>query len=800
MKNNKIIKEKGDYLTDPEEPEDIVIPTVLPLLPVRDVVIFTNMILPLFVGRERTVLATEEAVRSYDGFIFLVSQKDPHIDDPETDNIYKIGTVGKILRMLKLPDGRIKVMVQGVVKAKLIKYLRKKAYYRVKVDLIEEKPRSKLSLKTQALMRNVQEQSSKILELRDELTGEISSILNAIDDPGKLADLVASNIGLKPEESQQILEQIDSVKRLEQVNEYLTREVELSCVQAKINTDVQNEIDKGQRDLYLREHLRAINKELGEIDDRALEVEEFLKKLKKAKVSKEAEKEAKKQLKRFEQMQADSSEAVIIRAYLDWIIDLPWNKSTKDFFDIAYAEGVLNKEHYGLEKVKTRILEYLSVRQLNSKAKGPILCFVGPPGVGKTSLGRAIAKAIKRKFVRISLGGVNDEAEIRGHRRTYVGALPGRILQGLRKVEKNNPVFMIDEIDKMCSDFRGDPSAALLEVLDTEQNSAFCDNYLSLEFDISKVMFIMTANSSDPIPSALLDRMELINIAGYTVEEKELIAKQYLLVRQIKENGLGRRKISITDNALKQIISDYTFEAGVRNLERELEKICRKIARKIAEKNKGPFKISKTNLHKYLGPPQYLPEMELDKDEIGIATGLAWTQSGGETLYIEATLVKGKGDLIITGQLGEVMQESANIALTFSRSKLNKKSKKRDILDNQDIHIHVPSGAIPKDGPSAGITLSTACISLFTNCPVSKDVAMTGEISLRGRVLAVGGLKEKLLGALRAGIKTVIIPQKNKKDLLDIAQKIKNQLNIRMVKDMDEVLEIALVKDVKKGG
>ena len=784
--------DKDDLISIIEEDEkDIKIPKTLPLMPIRDVVIFTGMLIPLFVGREKSVRAVEAAVMK-DGYLLLVTQKDSSVENPKKDEIYTIGTVGRILRMLKLPDGSVKALVQGVAKAKIVTYLRNKAYYRVKIEIIKEHMTEAVNLEIEALMRNVREHSEKILALRGELSGDVGTILESIDDPGKLADLVSSNLRLKIEESQALLELVDPVERLKKVNDLLSHEVELSVIQAKIQSDVKDEISKSQRDYFLREQVRAIHKELGEHDERAEEIDDYKKRIKSAKMPKEAGKEAAKQLKRLEQMHPDSAEASVIRSYLDWLVDLPWDKKTKDVIDILNAKKILDKDHYALHKVKNRILEHLSVRRLNPKMKGPILCFVGPPGVGKTSLGRAIAGAMKRKFVRISLGGIRDEAEIRGHRRTYIGSMPGRILQSLKQCGSNNPVFMMDEIDKVGSDFRGDPSSALLEALDPEQNFEFSDHYLNLPFDLSRVMFILTANLTDTIPSALLDRMEVINLSGYTEEEKKVIAETHLFPRQIKENGLKPKNISISPNALLQIINEYTSEAGLRNLERELGAICRKVARKIAEKEKGPFNITRTNLHKYLGVPRYYPEMDQQESQVGLSIGLAWTNAGGEVLYVEAALIQGKGDLIITGQLGEVMQESARAAVSYARANLSSFGLKENFLENFDVHIHVPAGAIPKDGPSAGIVMATALISVLTNKPVSKDIAMTGEITLRGRVLPIGGLKEKALGALRAGIYTVVIPEKNEKDIVELPSNVKRKIKFIPVKHMDEVLPVVL--------
>jgi len=784
--------DKDDLISIIDEDEkDVVIPDTLPLISVRDIVIFTDMLLPLFIGREKSVRAVEEAMEK-DGFLFLTAQKDPNIENPNPDQIFTVGTVSKILRMLKLPDGRVKALVQGIEKARIVKYVSKRSIYRVKIERIPDPPVEGINLEMEALMRNVIEHSEKILALRGEMNNDVGVILESVNDPGKLADLVASNLKLKIDESQILLELIDPLERLKKVNELLSREVELSSMQAKIQSDVKDEISKSQRDYFLREQVRVIHKELGEDDGKLKEIDDYRRKIRRAKMSKSADKEALKQLKRLDQMHADSAEASVVRTYLDWLVELPWSKTTKDIIDIKNAKTVLDEDHFGLKHVKDRILEYLSVRKLNPKMKGPILCFVGPPGVGKTSLGQAIARAVKRKFVRISLGGIRDEAEIRGHRRTYIGSLPGRILQGLKQSGANNPVFMMDEIDKLGSDFRGDPSSALLEALDPEQNSAFSDHYLNIPFDLSKVMFILTANFTDTIPSALLDRMEVITLSGYTEDDKHAIAQRHLIPRQVKENGLKSKTLSISNGALSKIISEYTSEAGLRNLEREIGTLCRKVARKIAEGDKSPFRITKNNLQSYLGVPKYFPEMDQENSQVGLSTGLAWTQAGGEVLYVEASLIDGKGELIVTGQIGEVMQESARAALSYARANLVSFGIKKNILENKDIHIHVPAGAIPKDGPSAGIAMATALISILINKPVNKDVAMTGEITLRGRVLPIGGLKEKALGALRAGIRTIIIPEKNKKDLAEIPMNVKRKINFVTAKNMEKVISLAI--------
>jgi ATP-dependent Lon protease len=783
--------DKDDLISIIDEDEkDVPIPDTLPLISVRDIVIFTDMLLPLFIGREKSVRAIEEAVGK-DGYLFLVAQKDPNFENPSPDQIFSVGTVSRVLRMLKLPDGRVKALVQGIEKARIVKYVSKRSIYRVKIDRIPDEPAGEINLEIEALMRNVIEHSEKILALRGEMNTDVGVILEGVNDPGKLADLVASNLKLKIDESQMLLELIDPFERLKKVNELLSREVELSSMQAKIQSDVRDEISKSQRDYFLREQVRVIHKELGESDDKLKEISDYKRKIKRAKMSKIAEKEALKQLQRLDQMHPDSAESSVVRTYLDWLVEMPWSKSTKDVIDIKQAKKVLDQDHLGLNHVKDRILEYLSVRKLNPKMKGPILCFVGPPGVGKTSLGQAIAHAMNRKFVRISLGGIRDEAEIRGHRRTYIGALPGRILQGLKQAGTNNPVFMMDEIDKLGSDFRGDPSSALLEALDPEQNSAFSDHYLNIPFDLSKAMFILTANFTDTIPSALLDRMEVITLSGYTEDDKRKIAKKHLIPRQMKENGLAPNALTISSDGMLKIVSEYTSEAGLRNLEREIGTLCRKVARKIAEGNKAPFRITKKNLHKYLGISKYFPEMDQENSQVGLSTGLAWTQAGGEVLYVEASLIGGKGELIITGQIGDVMQESARAALSYARANLAALGIKKNIFENKDIHIHVPAGAIPKDGPSAGIAMATALISVLLNKPVNKDVAMTGEITLRGRVLPIGGLKEKALGALRAGIRTIIIPEKNKKDLAEIPANVKRKINFVPVQNMDKVLDYA---------
>jgi ATP-dependent Lon protease len=709
-----------------------------------------------------------------------------------------VGTVGTILRMLKLPDGRFKVLVQGLSKARILKFKKKEPFYVGEIEKVTEDKPPKITLEVEALMRNVKELVDKSLALGKSFLPDIIVLIENIEEPGRLADLVASNLGLKSDQAQELLEQADPIERLKKISEVLNREVELLLVQQKIQSDVKGEIDKTQREYFLREQLKAIQKELGEIDEKTEEIMELKDKIKQAKMPDKVEKEAMKQINRLEKMHPDSAEAGTIRTYIDWLVEIPWSKSTRDNLDLKKAKKVLDEDHYDLEKVKERILEYLGVRKLKSKMKGPIICFSGPPGVGKTSLGKSIARALGREFFRMSLGGMRDEAEIRGHRRTYVGAMPGRIIQGIKTAGKNNPVFMLDEVDKIGMDFRGDPASALLEVLDPEQNFAFADHYLGVPFDLSNVMFITTANLIDPVPSPLRDRMEVISLSGYTAEEKVGIAKNYLIPKQLNEHGISDKNIKINDSALLLVITHYTREAGVRNLEREIANLCRKVARKIAEGKVKRYSITALNLSKYLGVPKFLPEEEIKKDEVGVSTGLAWTATGGDIIYIEATIMKGKGSLTLTGQLGDVMKESAHAALSYIRSRARRLGISNSIFSQNDIHIHVPAGAIPKDGPSAGITMATAIASVFTGRAVHKNIAMTGEVTLRGKVLPIGGLKEKTLAAKRMGIHKVIIPKRNEKDLEEIPKYIKKDMTFISVEAMDDVLKNALKKSSRK--
>ncbi|MBI3605800.1 MAG: endopeptidase La [Nitrospirae bacterium] len=749
------------------------------------------MVLPLFVGREMSIKAIESALAS-NKMVLLVAQKSLDIENPETKDMYSVGTVGMVMRMLKLPDGRIKILVQGISKAKITEYTETAPFYTVKIEKMIEEKIEKLSLEVEALMRTVKEQLEKIINFGRVVVPDIMVILENIEDPGRLADMIASNIGPKVEVAQEILEMADPIARLKKVKEVLAKELDVLTMQQKIQAEAKGEMDKTQREYYLREQVKAIQKELGEIDDRSEEINELKKRIQDAKIPEKVNKEAEKQLKRLERMHPDSAEGATIRTYLETMVELPWSKKSKDKLNLKTASKILNEDHFDLEKVKERILEFLAVRKLNEKMKGPILCFAGPPGVGKTSLGKSIARALGREFVRISLGGIRDEAEIRGHRRTYVGALPGKIIQGIKQAGTLNPVFMMDEIDKIGTDFRGDPSSALLEVLDPEQNNSFMDHYLAVPFDLSNVMFITTANLIHTIPGPLRDRMEVIEISGYTIEEKGGIAAHYLIPRQLEANGITKKQAHLTEPALKKIISEYTREAGVRNLEREIATVFRKIARKIAEGKPKLYQITPANLDRYLGIPKILPEEEMKKDEVGVTTGLAWTEAGGDIIFIESTLMKGKGILLLTGQLGDVMKESAQAALSFIRSKSKELGINPDLFSRNDIHIHVPAGAIPKDGPSAGITIACSIASALTGIPVKKEVAMTGEVTLRGRVLPIGGLKEKILAAKAAGIKTIILPKRNEKDLEEIPKHIKKDIKLIFVESMEEVLPIAL--------
>jgi len=772
------------------------VPDTMPLLPVRDVVVYPFMILPLFVGREKSVRAVDESL-SRDRLILLVAQRDAEKEDPGVDEIHSVGTVAMIMRMLKMPDGRVKVLVQGLTRARVLGIERRDPYFEARIAEIHEAEGVTSAIEVEALIRSVKELVSKSVTLGKQIAPDVVVIVSNLDHPGRLADLVASHLDLKIEQAQEVLDLFDPIQRLKKIGELLSKEIEVLEVQQRIQSQAREEMDKTHREYYLREQMKAIQKELGETDDRGQELQELEQKIKKAKMPAEVESEAKAQLGRLSRMHPDAAEASVIRTYLDWLIELPWSRQTKDKLSIKQASKILDEDHYNLEKVKERILEYLAVRKLKKKMKGPILCFVGPPGVGKTSLGRSIARAMGRKFIRISLGGVRDEAEIRGHRRTYIGALPGRIIQGIKQAGSNNPVFMIDEVDKVGTDFRGDPSSALLEVLDPEQNFSFSDHYLGVPFDLSNVMFICTANLADPIISALRDRLEIIDISGYTEEEKLHIAKRYLIPRQYQEHGIDGKRLLITDEAILKIIDEYTREAGLRNLEREIARVCRKVAREVAEGKRGQTRATATVLQRYLGAPKFLPDPEQETDEVGVATGLAWTQAGGDIIYIECSILRGKGNLSLTGHLGEVMKESAQAALSYARSRAADLGIKDDVFTKCDIHIHVPAGAIPKDGPSAGITMATALLSALTKVPVKRGVAMTGEVTLRGKVLPVGGIKEKVLAARRMGIHTVLIPARNDKDVKELPANVKRGMEFILVDHMDRVLEGALATQAR---
>lgn len=773
--------------------EPLKIPDVLPVLPIRDIVIFPFMIVPLSVARERSIKAVDQALTEQ-RLVLLLAQKSVDEDEPKPEDLYSVGTVATIMRLLKLPDGRVKILVQGLSRAKVVQMDESVPYTRATLEVLNEPPTDWKAVETQALIRNIKSEMDKAVNLGKNISPEILVIIANLDDPGRLADLVASNLELKVDVAQQVLELIHPLERLRKINELLAKEIELLTVQQQIDTAAKADIDKSQREYYLRQQLKAIQQELGEANELQEEINQYREKIEKAGMPAEVREEVDRQVKKLERMHPDAAETATLRNYLDWMVELPWAQQTKDNLDLAKAQSILDTDHYGLEKIKERIVDYLAVRKLKEQSKGPILCFVGPPGVGKTSLGKSIARALDRKFIRLSLGGVHDEAEIRGHRRTYVGAMPGRIIQGIRQAGTNNPVFMLDEVDKIGADYRGDPSSALLEVLDPEQNFSFRDHYLNVPFDLSNVLFITTANILDTIQPAFRDRMEVITLSGYTEEEKLQIAIRHLISKQLEENGLKASQIEFTQPALKKLISQYTREAGLRNLEREIGSVCRKVARKIAEGKIERFKVVDDKLEELLGPPKILPEEILKKDQIGVATGLVWTPVGGDIIFVEATAMQGKGGLMLTGQLGDVMKESAQAALSYARSHAKEFEIEETFFAHHDIHVHVPEGAIPKDGPSAGITLATAMISVFTGRPIKKTVAMTGEITLRGNVLPIGGLKEKVLAAHRAKIHTVIVPMLNKKDLQEIPEDIRRTIKFVFVEDVKSVLHEALVE------
>lgn len=767
--------------------------SVYPLMPLRDIVVFPYMITPLFVGRQKSINALEEALRR-DKNIFLAAQKQAKLNDPAPDDVYEVGTLASIIQLLRLPDGSVKVLAEGKKRAFIKEYIPHEDFFQVLVEEVNEFQGK--SPEVQALMRNIITSFENYVRLSKKAPPEMISTLSSIEDPSRLGDTIAAYLTLKLEDKQHILEAIQIQERLEKIFGFLESENEILQIERRIRNRVKKQMEKTQKDYYLAEQMKAIQKEMGDKDELAAELKELEERIKKKKMSEEATNTVTKEFKKLKMMPPMSAEVAVVRNYIDWILSLPWHEKTENKLDITEAEKILEEDHYGLQQVKERIIEYLAVQTLVNKIKGPILCFVGPPGVGKTSLAKSIARSTGRKFVRLSLGGVRDEAEIRGHRRTYIGALPGKILQSMKKAGSNNPVFLLDEVDKMSTDFRGDPSSALLEVLDPEQNHTFNDHYIDIDYDLSEVMFITTANNLHQIPPPLQDRMEIIRLAGYTELEKLNIAKKFLIPKQIKANGLGLSNVSFTENAILTIIRRHTREAGVRNLEREIASICRKIAKEVVRKGKDTkIKIGALNIPHYLGVPKFRHGKAEEKNEIGVATGLAWTEVGGELLVIETAVMSGRGKLTITGKLGDVMQESVQAAMSYVRSRTDHLGINKDLYRKVDIHVHVPEGAIPKDGPSAGIAIATSIASALTKMPVRSDIAMTGEITLRGRVLPIGGLKEKILAAHRGNIYTVIIPKENEKDLKEIPDKILKSLDIILVEQMDEVLQKSLTQD-----
>jgi len=777
------------------EQEKIEIPEKLPILTLRDAVAFPSIFIPIAIKLPQNIKLVDDALNK-DKLIGLFLQKG--MDEfPDEDSIYRFGIVAKITRMFRLPDGSLRIIVLGFERIKITKIVQSEPYYIASVKPVDEIVEKDMEM--DALVMDTTKLYQELSKLSPYLPEELSAVVMNIDDPSKLADFIAAYMKIETEQKQDLLETVNVKERLKKLISILTKELDILKLGEEIRSKIKNEMDKAQKEFFLREQLKAIKKELGEGDEREIEIKELEKKIKKSKMPAEVEKVAMEELGRLRVVPPQAAEYTVIRTYLDWLIDIPWAKETKDNLDIQRAKRILNEDHYDLEDVKDRLLEFLAVRKLKKSVKGPIICFVGPPGVGKTSLGHSIARALGRKFIRISLGGIRDEAEIRGHRRTYVGALPGRIIQSIKRAGTKNPVFMLDEIDKVGADFRGDPSSALLEVLDPEQNDSFMDHYLDVPFDLSHVMFITTANVVDTIPPALKDRMEIIRISGYTVEEKYQIAKKYLIPKQLSENGLKKKDVSITKDAVYTIIIQYTREAGVRNLEREIGKVFRKIAKKLTLGETSPFKIEAKELSEYLGPPYFEKGKKMKKSEVGVATGLAWTPVGGEVLFVESTKMKGKRNLILTGQMGDVMKESAEAGLSYIRANARSFGIDPDFYDKYDLHIHIPEGAIPKDGPSAGITMMTSLISLLSNKPVSSDVAMTGEITLRGEILPVGGIKEKVLAAKMAGIKNIILPRENRKDLVKIPDRQKKGLKFYFVERVDDAIKISLVDKKSKG-
>ncbi len=769
---------------------------LLPMLPLRDIVIFPHMAAPLFVGRAHSIGALNKASDG-EKLIFLVCQKDSKTESPAHEDLYPVGTVGKIVQLLKLPDGTVKVLIEGLWRGRLDELVPSEELLEARVTALEELVADSSEL--EAVMRAILTTFETYVGLSKKIPAEVSNSIAGIDDPSRLADTVAGHLQVPLIDRQEILEILDPGQRLEHILALLEQEIEILQIEGRIRSRVKSQMERSQKEYYLNEQMRAIQKELGEQDEFKQEILHFEEQIEKKKMSKEAAEKTRAELRKLKLMSPMSAEATVVRNYIEWLLSLPWSKGTKDRYDLVTAEEILDADHYGLQQVKERVLEYLAVQALVKKIKGPILCLVGPPGVGKTSLGRSIAKALQRKFVRISLGGVRDEAEIRGHRRTYIGAMPGKIIQGMKKAGVRNPVFMLDEIDKMSTDFRGDPSSALLEVLDPEQNGTFVDHFLDVEYDLSEALFVATANNLHSIPRPLHDRLEVIRIEGYSEEEKLHIARRYLLKKQTEAHGLSEAQVKVSDPALLEVIRRYTRESGVRSLDRNIASLMRKLAKRaLLEGKDKPFRIGETQVQKLLGVPQYQHGMREQEDQVGVTTGLAWTETGGELLLVEVTTLPGRGKLTVTGKLGEVMQESAQAALSYVRSRWQELKLEQDFYSKLDIHIHVPEGAVPKDGPSAGITMATALTSALTGRPVRQDVAMTGEVTLRGRVLPIGGLKEKLLAARRGGIVKVLIPKENEKNLADISAVILKSVQVELVSHMDQVLELALLPSARE--
>jgi len=787
-------KETGASMTFDNQPVEI--PQTLPMLPVRDIVVFPYMIIPLFVGRESSIRSVEEAL-SKNRLIFLASQKDIAEENPSPNTIYETGTIAKIMRMRKLSDGRVKILIQGEAKGRIKSFTKTSGSFEVAIEKVEDTNTQLPTVEAEALVRTAKEYIEKTIALGKALSPDILALLDDLSDPGRIADLIASNVGLKVHDAQKVLETLDIKERLTFVCNFLRSELEVMQAQAKLRGQGRDD-QKNQRENFLREQMKAIKGELGDAQDsKTEEMEELKNKILSSGMPEPVQTEALKQLARLERMHPDASEATMVRTYLDWMVDLPWGRQSEDIIDLKTAKQILDDDHYDLQKAKDRVLEFLAVRKLKTTMKGPILCFSGPPGVGKTSLGRSIAKAMGREYFRIALGGVKDEAEIRGHRRTYVGAMPGKVIQALRQAKTRNPVIVLDEIDKMASDFRGDPASAMLEVLDPEQNATFRDNYLNVDFDLSNVLFIATANVVENIPAALRDRMEMISIPGYTENDKLLITKKHLIDRQIEANGITSENIRFTDEGLKFLIAGYTREAGLRNLEREVGSVCRKVAKKVVMQEASFVEVTPTSVAELLGPPRFVRDDKMMESQTGIVQGLAWTQAGGEVLLIEALKMKGKGGMMLTGQLGDVMKESAHAAMSYAKAHMDELSIPAEFFEKFDVHVHLPAGAIPKDGPSAGITLTTALVSLMTDTPVRNDIAMTGEVTLQGRVLPVGGIREKCLAALNLGITNIIIPMANAKDLEDIPPQFKEKINFILAENLDEVFAVAFEKSEK---